>query len=305
MRKTFVLFIASLACIGFGAAILFANNGDRAKDIAAELVEATEVLPENEGKLVIVSGTPQLANGGGVVDEEAGLRAENVVFYSRMPFQKVYAKESEEVVVDKGDDLQSKTDDKKKTRYYVAEEWILADQDRDAVVSGVSGRYENPAPLKYLSSYHTSGDLRLSGFKISAADVSRYITTEKGWFTQEELAEACGHYITRSELDLHATTGELGRGMLSSGDEVGDVHVTISYDTLARAEEVTLVGRQRGDELVLEDEDLVTESEQVQQGAVSKDEFVESLTSEDSSSRIFGIGFLAVGAVLLFLAVRL
>lgn len=300
MNRRLVLLIASLAALIFGAAVLLANSQQRVDAIAEELVEATEVLPENEGKLVIVSGTPQLADGGILVDEEANLRVENAVYYGRIPYQKVYAEKKEEVVVDKGEDKISDVDDKKETRRYVVEEWIVANHEREAVIN-TTMRYENPSPSN-LAAYHAFGDLRLSGFQISYADVSNYITTEKGSFTQEELAQSCGHYITRSEIDLQPTTSELGYGMLSSGNEVGDVIVTFDYETLTNAEPVTIIGRQRGDELVLEDEDLVSESEQVQPGVVSKDEFLASITSEDTSSRKYGIGSLVLGGVLLVLS---
>ena len=301
MNKRLVLLIASLAALAFGAAVLLANNQGRADNLADELVEATDVLPENEGRLVIVSGTPQLADGGVLIDEEANLQVENAVFYSRVPYQKVYVKEKAEVVVDKGDDKVSEADDKKETRYYVVEDWIIANHERDAVVTGTA-RHENPAPLN-MDSYHASSDLLLSGFRISPADVSYYITLANGRFTPEELGEACEHYIIRSEIDLQPVMGEYGYGMLSSGDEVGDVHVHFDYQTLESAEAVTIIGRQRGDELVLEDEDLVRESEQVQQGVISKDEFLASIASRDASSKKYGIGSLALGVILLLLSI--
>ena len=71
--------IAGLIIAGFGVAMLLANKPERAQSVADELVEATSVLPENEGKLVMVSGTPELVDGGKLVDEETGLKVENAL----------------------------------------------------------------------------------------------------------------------------------------------------------------------------------------------------------------------------------
>lgn len=292
--------IIGLVVLAFGVGVLWANSPDRTRKIADELVEATDVLPENEGKLVIVSGTPVLANGH-IVDEEANLEVENAVSYSRVPLQKVYALRSREVVVDKGEDKMSDVDDTTKTEYYVVKDWIYANQERDAEISRTSVTYENP-PAINLSSSHASGDMRICGFKTNYSDVSGYVQTEDAWFTQEELEQACGEYIVRSEIDLKAVTDEYGRGMLSSGDEIGDVRVTFSYETFEGAEPVTLIGRQKGDALVLEDDGLVSEAEQVQPGAVTKEEFVAAITAEDASSRRIGIGALILGALVFLLA---
>lgn len=298
------LLIAGLVVVAFGVAVMFVNGSERAEAVADELVEATAVLPENEGRLVIVSGTPQLADGGIITDEEAGLRVENAVYYSRVPLQKVYVKKQRQVVVDEGEDKLSEVDDVKEIEYYVALEWIGANHEREPEVSVTSVRYENPSRVK-LDAYHASGDLRICGFGISAADVRDHIETANRWFTQGELEAACGSYITRSEIGLRAVTNEDGRGMLSNGDDIGNVHVHFSYETLEGAEAVTIVGRQRGDEIVLEEDDLVSEAEHVRSGVVSREEFLDAITAEDASSRKIGIGALVLGAVLVLLSLGL
>lgn len=298
------LLITSLILIVFGVAILFANSTSRTERLADELVETTAVTPENEGKLVIVSGVPQLKDGGVIVDEEAGLQVENAVYYSRLPLQKVYVEKTRTVVIDKGEDLQSTVDDKTEIEHYVVQEWIPASSDRSDSITISGVRYENPAPIN-LGAYHDSGDLRLGEFSVSAADVADSLTTTQRWFTPEELQQSCKHYITTSELGLQAVADDKGRGLLATGGEIGDVNVLISYDTLEGAEAVTVVGRQRGDKLVLEDDELVDESERVQAGMVSKEDYLASATSEDASSRWYGVGALALGLVVLVLAVIL
>ena len=295
------LLIFSVLPLAFGAAILLANSSDRAKAIDEELVEVTAFSPENEGKLVIVSGTPQLVDGGVLTDEEAGLRVENATSYSRVPYQKIYKKGKREVVVDKGEDKFSEVDDVKETEYYISTTWVNADSTRDEVVTLGFQRYENPGAVK-LPAYHASGDLRVSGFKVIPSDVYDYISMVNRGFTADELAQACGQYITRSEIGLRAVTDEDGDGMLSNGDEVGCVHVLFSYTTLEDAKEVTLVGRQRGEELVVEDDELVSSAEHVLAGKVSKEEFLDAITAEDTTSRKYGIGCLVVGVICLVLS---
>ena len=82
------LLIASIVIVALGIAMALANSEDRAKKVAGELVEASSVEPQNEGKLVIISGTPELADGGVIVDEETGLQVSNAISYSRVPYQK-------------------------------------------------------------------------------------------------------------------------------------------------------------------------------------------------------------------------
>ena len=206
-------------------------------------------------------------------------------------------------MVSKGEDKQSPYDDVKETRYYVAADWIYAGQKRDEAVSGSTGqKYENPPPAD-LSACHASGDLRLSGFRISFADVGDYIRTEKNGFTPEELEQSCGGYMRNSGIGLQAVADSYGSGMLSSGDEIGDVHIYFSYETLKEASPVTVIGRQRGDRLVLEDTGPVDERERIRPGLVSRQEFLSSVVSEDASSRIYGIVFLALGFVLLTLSI--
>ena len=76
-------------------------------------------------------------------------------------------------------------------------------------------------------------------------------------------------------------------------------------EALEGAEAVTIVGRQRGDELVLEEDDLVSEAEHVRPGVVSREEFLEAITAEDASSRKIGIGALVLGAVVILFALDL
>ena len=295
------LIIVSAVILAFSIAILAANRPERAGGIADELIEVTAVSPENEGRLVIVSGTPQLVEGGVIVDEEAGLRADNAVYYSRVPYQKVYVLESRQVVVDQGEDRFSTVDDVRETEYYVVQDWIHANHQRDAVITNTARRYENP-PAIDMDAFYAANDLVISGFRVEPSKLSRHIQTVAGGFTREALEQACGEYIRGSGVELRTAVDSKGYGMLSSGDEIGDVHVLIAYETLEGAEPVTVVGRQRGDRIEFEEDGAVSEAEQVRPGVISREAFLDSITSEDASSRIYGIVGLALGAILFLLS---
>ena len=74
-----------------GISVMFAYGENRVADIEKNLVETKEVSPENEGRIVIVSGTPYLENDGLLVDEVANLQVNNAISYYRQPLQKVLA----------------------------------------------------------------------------------------------------------------------------------------------------------------------------------------------------------------------
>ena len=298
-----IVFIIGLVLLGFGIATLNANRSERASTIADELIEPTEVLPENEGKLVIVSGVPQLPDDELIIDEEADLKMKKAVRYERVPYQKVYAEEKRTVVVNEGEDKTSTLDDVTKTEYYVVQKWVLANSKRDAVISNDFKRYENP-PAINLDALYESADLRISDFRIKPSDVSGYIQTKRGGFPADYLQDACAGYIKRSEIDLQAVTDEKGYGMLSNGDDIGSVHVNFAFETLESAEPVTVIGRQRGDTIVFEEDGPVSQSEHIRPGIVSREEFLSSITAEDASSRIYGVGEMVVGVILCLLSLN-
>ena len=297
-----VLIIIGIIILIFSIAILYANRAERAKRIADELVEPKSVSPENEGKLVIVSGVPELVGGGVIFDKETGLQVENAVHYSRTPYQKVYVQKSRSVVVDEGEDKLSTDDYVTEIEYYIAEDWIPAYQERDEVIVIGSSRYENP-PAINLRPYYAATDLAVAGFQLAASDISDCIETENRGFTKEELAASCGKYIQDSGLNMQVVLRESGSAMLSSGDEIGDIHVLFSYETLEGASPVTLVGRQQGSRIIFDDNDPVSESERVKSGNISKEEFLSSISAEDATSRKIGIVGLVLGAALILIPI--
>ncbi len=301
-KGRWILLIVGIVILGFSIAIMSANREGRAAEIGNELIETTEVLPENEGKLVIVSGIPTLSDGGVIADKEAGLQVENAVYYSRVPYQKVYEEEERKVIVDEGEDKYSPVDDVVEYEYYVVKTWIPASADREAVIVNSGTKYENP-PAVNMKSLYASGALSIGSFRVSPADVSDYLVREERGFTPDELLESCGEYVRNSGIDFWVDENQYGDGMLSNGDDIGSVHVVFSYETLEGAKPVTVIGRQRGNQLVLEEDGPVSEAEQVQAGLISKEQFLASITAEDASSRTIGVVGIVLGAVLSVFAV--
>ena len=141
-----------------GISIIFAYGEERVENIANNLVETREVLPENEGKLIFISGTPTIENDGVIIDKEANLQVNNAIEYDRRVLQHVYVEKSKEVIVDKGKDKVSTHDDKKKTVYYVEHEYIPAAADREDEISNNGHVYKNP-PKVDLNGYFKINNL--------------------------------------------------------------------------------------------------------------------------------------------------
>lgn len=286
--------IIGAAIAGFGIAILNANQAERSDKIEAALVETNAVLPENEGKIVLVSGTPFLENDGLLADGECGFQVTNALLYRRVPYQKVYAVHEERVKkVVSGDEYYE-------TRKYVVKDWILANRERDPVVSvsWIGTKYENP-PAVNLKPFVTKNPLHLGEFTISAhKNIAKFITTETRGFPPEELEKNCGEYIKNSGLDLKVTKNKDGFGMLSNGSDIGDVCVNFSYETLEGAEPITVVGKQIGNTVVFDEEQGLSDEEHILEGTMSKEEFITSIRSEDRTSRKIGYGMIAAGLLM-------
>lgn len=300
--------IISALVLFFGIAVMFANTEGRVENIANILVETKEVLPENEGKLVIVSGTPSIENDGVIVDEEANLQVKNAYFYRRIPLQLAYVKKPKEIVIDKGKDLNSTLDDKTEKIDYVETEWIPASAERENKLSDKYGEYENP-PKVDLSSFYKNNYLCIGNFKIDSTDVHveilKHVETKEHGFTKEVLKKNCQDYIKTLGNDFKVVSqGYKDYAMISNGDEIGDIHVKFSYGTLESMKPITVIGRQKGDKIVSEDKDDLSISEQVYDKILSKDEYIKGLSSEDADSRSIGFNSILIGVIGLLLTLK-
>jgi len=284
--------------IVFGIVVLFANKEERAGNIADNLVETKEVLPENEGKLVIVSGTPTLENDGILIDEEANLQVKNAIRYVRRPLQNVYVEKSKEVVVDEGKDKGSPHDDVTETVYYIESEWIPSYADREPWSKEKGHQYDNPEKVD-ISECNSDNHFCFGEFMV--ADSSKLLehaeTKERG-FTVEEIENNCKDYISSLGMNLKVLAKDSNNfAMLSNGDEIGNIHVEFYYRTLGNIKPLTVIGRQEGNKIVFDEKEELSDSEHVYGRILSKDEFIKEISDEDAGSRKLGFVFLIIGGI--------
>ena len=273
--RLIVWIISFFILLIFGTTIFY-NRLDKVEN---ELVETKSVLPENEGKLVIVSGTPTLENGGVIVDKEAGLQVKNAIYYYRRPYQNIYVEKSKEVV--------EKIKDKKTGDYYtktkvktsIEREWVLSTEKRDKWISV----YENP-PAINLSSYYSKNDLKIGEFlfdSLELASSTKYVEAESRGFTKEELDNNCKEYIKKVGMNLK-TVNNGKFSSLSNGSKIGDIRIEFYYQVLKKTNPITIVGRQEGNRIVTDNKEGLQQNEHIKEGIVSKDEYLKWLTSEES-----------------------
>ena len=303
--------IAGLVLLGFGIAIMSANATERTATLADELVETTTLSPENEGKLVMVAGTPMLEGNSGFVDEDAGLKIEDEIYsYNRNPQMKVYYESREKILVERktkidGRDIEEMWD-------VVRTMWGAPNLKRDdVVISGIfrssnydadgeyypTGRFINPDPIE-MDKYSVHYDLYIGEFKVSILDIGKFVDCKYYGFSKEDLEKIRTKYSQDLGINFEILEDKDGCAFLSTGNEVGDLKVEMLYQKVLGTRPVTIIGRQRGDSIVVEEEEKVSELEQVQAEIISKKEFLDAASKEDTGSRYIGMAIIALGAIL-------
>ena len=280
-----------------GISIIFAYGEERVENIANNLVETREVLPENEGKLIFISGTPTIENDGVIIDKEANLQVKNAIDYDRRVLQHVYVEKSKEVI-DKGKDKVSTHDDKKETVYYVEHEYIYANSDREDEISNGGHVYKNP-PKVDLNGYFKINNLCFGEFKLKDdVDVLKYAETKLRGFTEEEIKKNCQDYIASLGADFKVLPREKNEyAYISNGDELGDIHVAFYYTTLESIKPLTVIGRQEGNSLIFDNAFDLAKQEHVYEGILSKDDYIKMLSKDDTSTRKGGTIALVIGVI--------
>ena len=281
-----------------GISVKTAYSEQRTEDIANNLVETREVLPENEGKLIFISGTPTIENDGVIIDKEANLQVKNAIEYDRRVLQHVYVEKSKEVVIDKGEDKVSTHDDKKKTVYYVEHEYIPAAADREDEISNGGHVYKNP-PKVDLNGYFKMNNLCFGEFKLKDdVDVLKYAETKLRGFTEEEINKNCQDYIASLGADFKVLPRENNEyAYISNGDELGNIHVAFYYTTLESIKPVTVIGKQEGNSIIFDNSYDLEKKEHVYEGILSKDDFINKLSKGDASARKGGTIALVIGVI--------
>ncbi len=281
-----------------GISVKTAYSEKRTEDIANNLVETREVLPENEGKLIFISGTPTIENDGVIIDKEANLQVKNAIDYDRRVLQHVYVEKSKEVIVDKGKDKVSTHDDKKETVYYVEHEYIYANSDREDEISNGGHVYKNP-PKVDLNGYFKMNNLCFGEFTLEdAADVLSHAETKLRGFTEEEIKKNCQDYVASLGADFKVLPREKNEyAYISNGDELGDIHVAFYYTTLESIKPLTVIGRQEGNSIIFDNSYDLENKEHVYEGILSKDDFINKLSKGDASTRKGGTIALVIGVI--------
>ena len=264
-----------------GISVKTAYSEQRTEDIANSLVETREVFPENEGKLIFISGTPTIENDGVIIDKEANLQVKNAIDYDRRVLQHVYVEKSKEVVIDKGEDKVSTHDDKKKTVYYVEHEYIPAAADREDEISNGGHVYKNP-PKVDLNGYFKMNNLCFGEFKLKDdVDVLKYAETKLRGFTEEEINKNCQDYITSLGADFKVLPRENNEyAYISNGDKLGNI-----------------IGKQEGNSIIFDNSYDLEKKEHVYEGILSKDDFINKLSKGDASARKGGTIALVIGVI--------
>ncbi len=266
------------------------DTPEKASELAETVIVSDGTLdPANEGKLVMVTGTPVIANEGKLSDPETGLEVSGAYNYSRIPLQKIYEVKEKEVIINKHD-INDPYDDEKTTERYVVTTWVTCYSDRKASFRVNGKNYTNPEKVD-LAGYSAGNSLLIGEYKIKVSDVLDYITTSSHNFTLSDLENHCTPYIKKTELGLKVTTTSKEVPILSTGDEVGDIHIYLSYDTLDSAKEITRVGLQEDGALV-EYKDGAIELSMVAEGKLTKEDYIKSLvgaTKKNRKSLLIGI----------------
>ena len=264
--------------------ISYVKNSPKHADYLDEIMVETDgkILPENEGKLVLVSGTPYIANDGIVVDEEYGIELRRALSYERNPRQLVYELKKE-TTVDEGDpnDIY---DDKTTTRYYIGTTWITATAERDKVVEYGGKKKENPRPAK-LESYYAGNPLMIGEFEVKASDFAKTVKTETIFFSKEQLERDCKEWMESNRIyDFTVEETTAGNGFITTGNDIGDIRIWIDYNVVTDSKPSTIIGKQVGNAIEAYGEGL-DEEYHVLQGIVTKEEYISELKKTDAGDR--------------------
>lgn len=277
------IILVCLIIIIIFAISLNVNSKDRVKELREQIIESDgRILPENEGKLIIISGVPQINNNGRICDEEYSINLENVITYDRTAIQKIYFIDEETTV--RKNDINDPYDDETETRRFISKKWINANASRDKVVKLGLDKYKNPDAVDFRS-MHDSNTFSVGEFKLDYTVLREVINTERKHFKPSELANMCEGWIKyNSEYNFKVKSKNEDEGYLTTGDDIGDIHVNFSYDAFVSAEPVTIIGKQQGNTIVMDGEGFKEEFHVIK-GEITKEQFLKDREAEDAGDR--------------------
>lgn len=275
-------------CIGlillFGYS--FGVNGAQHADTLKELLVETDgkVLPENEGKLVLITGTPGIENEGLLQDEEMGITVENAVSYSRIPYERIYVIETTTTTLEH--DLNDPNDDEVRVNKYLTDAWEDIDTDWPAQLKYEGKVYQNPEKKDYRS-YYVKNKVCLGEYRIEADLLKPMIQTTPQVVSAEQLMASTREWIKQQKETpaFQVETVSNGGGRLSNGDDFGSIRIVCEYETLDEPALMTVIGKQVG--ASVENYELNGFDEYyLYAGAVTKEEFIDLIMEEDGNDRV-------------------
>ena len=262
-----ILIVLGIALIALGIKGLMDIPTHKAILEAAVWLDESVVLPENEGKLIIVHGTPEML--APVYDEELKLTIDSIKAYR---YKETYKQTSY-------------TDEERKW------EWVTGTQT-SLVGEAKIGEFELDADI--LIAFPAESDYT----DFDAAETRDYVLTYKSVATGEVVVLPDGGYYADTNVDYVGDSyfNWLGANHVANQLE-GKTAYRYKYYNPDKNGEHTIVGVQQGERLVADE----TIGPMVRNSALTK----EQVLSANSNGIIGGAAvFMALGAVLVFLGVR-
>jgi len=240
------------------------------------------IKPENEGKLVLATGTPYIENDGILRDEEMGITVENAVSYSRVPYEKIYYIEVTTTVLKH--DLNDPNDDETKVNKRLTTVWEDMDEEWPMQLKHDGKTYQNPEKLDY-HSFYANNYLLVGDFKLLPNQFGSVVQTKPFTISEDQLLSSTKDWLD-SATGQGFTVERLsnGGGRLSNGDAIGSVHIACEYSVLDKTAPLTVIGKQEGDRIVTYDLNGFDEF-YVYSGEITKEDFINDVSETDSGDR--------------------
>lgn len=270
-----ILIVLGVALLALGGKGLMDIPGQQAMLNAAVYLDEPVVLPENEGKLVIIHGKPEMV--APVYDEELGLTLNTIKAYRYDEEYKL--KSSEKLLYKYG--------------------WVSKGSKG---IVGMASLGEFALDEKTLNGFAADSeyeDFDMAEISAKGYEVSRGKTTEGAWNDRWWVIVGGKYYYDAFEysgdLDIPHVTREMDKAI--ADEREGAKAYAYKVYTGNDGQEMTIAGVQQGTNLVADD----TLGPIVKTGVLSK----EQVLSANKGGIIGGSAvFMLIGAVLVFLGIR-
>ena len=268
-----ILLVLGVALLALGGETFMDIPAQKAALDAAVYLDEPVILPENEGKLVIIHGVPEMT--APAYDEELGLTINAIKAYR-------YAEEYKLISSEK---LLYKYNWQSRGQKGIAGEAVLGGFTLDAKTINAFGADSDYADFD-------TAELSGNGYETS------YGLTTEGAFTDRLWVIVGGTYYYDAfeysgSTDIPHVTREINKGI--ADERVGAK--AYAYKVYTGNQEKTIAGIQQGNRLVTDE----TLGPIVRDGVLTKEQVLSANTSGLIGG---GIAFLLIGVVLVFLGIR-